>query len=70
MNGEWCCYVCGKRVGEEFILWSMSRRIDRAFFCCNNDRCYHLIKGDDLIYLKVQVVQPQEERPSGAEAGK
>jgi len=28
---KWRCYVCGKPIGDVFILWSLNEETDRVF---------------------------------------
>lgn len=45
---EWYCYMCGKKVGEEFYLWSMNDSTDRVFLGCSSG-CMKL--ADDPMYI-------------------
>ncbi len=34
---DWYCYICGKPLEEDFVLWSLVERTDRVFLCCKNE---------------------------------
>ncbi len=55
MKREWYCYVCGNKVDNEFLLWSMRDRTDRIFICCLKNLCRKRIEGETLI-IKVKEI--------------
>ncbi len=36
---EWYCWHCGDKLGENIMLWSLSRRADRVFMVCSKKAC-------------------------------
>lgn len=53
---KWYCYLCGKEVGNEFYLWSMSDRTDRVFLCCANKFCIEQLSRECLTQ-KVRLIK-------------
>ena len=50
---KWYCYICGKRISNEFLLWSLNDQIDRVFLLCNKEQCEERL-GNDAIIIYVE----------------
>jgi hypothetical protein len=50
---KWYCWHCGKPIGKNFVLWSLSDRTDRIFIMCNDPFCLEmLLQGNEIYIIK------------------
>jgi len=47
---HWYCYLCGKEVENDFLVWSLNDRTDRVFLLCSRDNCANQL-GEDTIVI-------------------
>ncbi len=51
---NWYCWHCGKKLGNEIMLWSLNDRIDRVFMVCHREFCQEMVKfGDGEKFIRL-----------------
>jgi len=51
MDQKWYCYICGKKIGKRFCLWSMGEREDRVFLVHAEEKCRIQVTTGNEIYI-------------------